>query len=202
MARSSVKRLERDDEMTAGDELPGTYRVADGARVQFADALAAWVPIAYDELLATARKYGAYVTYLEFSEHVQELSGIRTRMLLTNWIGKMLEQVAARAKANGQPPLTSLCVHQDGTIGPGYAHAPRSVADVPGEDIEYYAAQHRLLCYQKYAADLPADGGRPVLTKAEAQRRARKASQEPAHRAVCPVHFTELPASGRCDYCD
>ena len=182
--------------MTTEVEPPGTYRVADGMRVRFADALAAWVPIAYDELLATANKYNAYVTYLELSEHVQELSGIRTRMLLTNWIGKLLEQVAIRAKANGEPPLTSSCVHQDGTIGPGYARAPKSVVDTPGEDIEYYAAQHRLLCYRKYAADLPADGGRPELTKAEAHRRARRAVQEPTPRAVCPVHFTELPASG------
>lgn len=188
--------------MTAEAKSPGTYRVADGARVQFTDALAAWAPFAYGELLATAHKYNAYVTYLELSEHVQELSGIRTRMLLTNWIGKLLEQVAAHAKANGEPPLTSLCVHQDGTIGPGYAHAPKSVADTPGEDIEYYAAQHRLLCYQKYAADLPTDGGQPALTKAEAQRRARKAAQGPTRRALCPVHFTELPASGRCDYCE
>jgi hypothetical protein len=181
---------------------PGTYRVADGAQVQFADALAAWIPFAYDELLSTAHKYNAYLTYLELSERVQELSGIRTRMLLTNWIGKLLEQVAVRAKANGEPPLTSLCVHQDGTIGPGYARAPKSVVDVPGEDIEYYAAQHRLLCYQKYAADLPTGGGHPALPTAEAQRRARKAAQEPIHRALCPVHFTELPASGRCDYCE
>src|SRR5690348_602832 len=105
--------------MTTEVEPPGTYRVADGMRVRFADALAAWVPFAYDELLAIAQKYNTYVTYLELSEHVQELSGIRTRMLLTNWIGKLLEQVAIRAKANGEPPITSLCVHQDGTIGPG-----------------------------------------------------------------------------------
>lgn len=188
--------------MKPDDELPGTYCVADGSRVQFADALAAWIPIAYDELLATARRYNAYVYYGELGERVQELSGIRTKMQLRNWIGKLLEQVAIRAKANGEPPLTSLCVHQDGTIGEGYARAPKSVSDTPGEDIEYYAAQHRLLCYQKYATDLPADGGRPALTKAVAQRRARKAAQEPARPALCPVHNTELPASGRCDYCE
>jgi hypothetical protein len=182
--------------------LPGTYRVADGTRVEFADALATWVPLAYDELVATANKYNAYVTYLELSERVQEVSGIRTRMLLTNWIGKLLEQVATRAKENGEPPLTSLCVHQDGTIGHGYARAPKAVIDTPGEDIEYYAAQHRLLCYQKYAADLPADGGNPALTKAESQRRARKAAQEPVRLAVCPIHFTEVSASGRCDFCE
>lgn len=68
--------------MKTEDKLRGTYRVADGSRVQFADALAAWVPVTYDELLATARKYHWYVNYGELGECVQELSGIRTRMLL------------------------------------------------------------------------------------------------------------------------
>ena len=76
-------------------------------------------------------------------------------MLLTNWIGKLLEEVARKAKANGEPPLTSLCVHQDGTIGPGYARAPKATTDDVAEDIEFYAAKYRLLCHQKYAYDLP-----------------------------------------------
>jgi len=188
--------------MSTGSHLPGTYRIADGSPVRFAEAMAGWVPLAYIELLATARKYHAYITYRELSECVQERSGVRTRVLLTNWIGKLLEQVAALAKANGEPPLTSLCVHQDGTIGQGYARAPKSVADSTSHDIEYYAAQHRLLCYQKYAADLPADGGQPALTVAEAQRRARKIPEKPVREALCPAHFTVLPTSGRCDYCD
>jgi hypothetical protein len=182
-------------------KLPGTYRMADESPVAFAEALATWIPMAYDELLATARKYHAVVTYKELSEYVQECSGIRTRVLLTNWIGKLLEEVAVRAKVNGAPPLTSLCVHQDGTIGPGYARAPKSVNDSPGEDIEYYAAEHRLLCYREYADDLPADGGEPALTRAEAARRARRAAQQPVSRPVCPDCFTLLPATGTCDYC-
>ena len=109
--------------MTTDGELPGTYRVADGRRVVFADALAAWLPLAYGELLTTAEHYHAVITYGELSERVQELSGIRTRMLLANWIGQLLGQVAARAKASNEPPLTSVCVHQDGTIGEGYAGA-------------------------------------------------------------------------------
>lgn len=186
--------------MTAEGKLPGTYRVADGTQVRLKDAIAAWVPIAYDELLTTAQHYHAVITYGELGECVQELSAIRTRMQLANWIGKLLGQVARLAKANNDPPLTSLCVHQNGTIGEGYAEAPKSVIDIPGEDIEYYAAQHRLLCYQKYANDLPADGGHPALTKAESDRRDRR--QPPHPPKVCPVHFVELPASGNCDYCD
>ncbi|MBN9100107.1 MULTISPECIES: hypothetical protein [unclassified Pseudonocardia] len=118
-----------------------------------------------------------------------------------NWIGKLLEEVARRAKANREPPLTSLCVHQDGTIGSGYAHAPKITTDEPAEDIEFYAAEHRLMCYQKYADDLPADGGKPALTKSEHERRARQVIQEPVQRPKCPRCFTELPTSENCDYC-
>lgn len=185
--------------MTAHDGLPGTYRVADGSKVEFVDALATWIPLAYDKLIATARRYHAVVTYLELSEYVQQVSGIRTRVLLAHWIGELLGKVACLAKANGEPPLTSLCVHQDGTIGVGYA--PRPTADESGDDIESYAAGHRLLCYRKYADDLPADGGEPALTKAEHRRRAKKAAQDPVHRPICPNCFTELPASGHCSYC-
>lgn len=182
---------------------PGTYRVADNSPVAFADALAAWVPLAHEELVTTARRYNAVIKYKQLGEHVQERSGIRTRMLLTNWIGKLLEEVAILAKAAGGPPLTSLCVHQDGTIGDGYAKAPKSVMDVPGEDIEAYAAEHRLLCYRAYdAVGLPTDGGRPELTKEVAERRAaRRAATEAVPRPRCPTCYTELPALGRCDYC-
>ena len=183
-------------------ETPGTYRVADGSRVAFPDALAVWVPLARRELIATAGKYHAVVTYLELSERVQEQSGVRTRSLLTNWIGKLLEEVARRAAAGDEPPLTSLCVRQDGTIGPGYARAPKSIAEDPGEDIEIYAAAHRLLCYRKHAADLPPDGGQPALTKAEAHRRASKATREERPATLCPGCFTVLPVSGACTYCE
>lgn len=196
-----VRRRGRIIMLPTPSELPGTYRVADGSRVAFSAAMAVWIPLAYDELIATARGYQAVITYLELSERVQEVSGFRTRTLLTNWIGKLLEEVAQRAKANGEPPLTSLCVHQDGTIGPGYARAPKSTADEPGKDIEYYAAGHRLLCYQKYADDLPSNGGEPALTQAERDRRARRAARAPIRVPVCPDCFTELPASGVCGYC-
>jgi hypothetical protein len=183
-------------------DLPATYRAADGARVEFADALPVWTPLAYEELLTTAASYGGVVTYKELGEHVQEASGIRTRSLLTNWMVKLLEAVANLAKSKGAPPLTSLCVRQDGTVRPGYAQAPRSVIDEPGEDIELYAAQHRLLCYREFARDLPADGGRPALTLLESARRQRVAAQTPVVRAMCPIHFTEISALGRCDSCD
>ena len=107
--------------------VPGTHRVADEAPVRFSDAMAAWIPLAHEELRRTAGRYDGVITYKALAEMVQEQSGIRTRMLLANWIGGLLEAVAVQAKDAGEPPLTSLCVHQDGTIGEGYARAPKAV---------------------------------------------------------------------------
>lgn len=180
----------------------GTYFEADGAKVKFADALAAWVPIAHEVLVQTAGNYNWTTTYKELTDVVQERSGIRTKMLIGNWSGKLLEQVAVRAAEAGEPPLTSLCVHQNGTIGEGYARAPKSVPSDPDTDVDDLAAQHRLLCYRRYADDLPADGGTRTLTPQVAEVRARQAKIGVKHRAICPIHFMELPASGVCAECE
>lgn len=122
--------------------------------------------------------------------------------LIGNWSGQLLEKVAERAAAANEPPLTSLCVHQDGTIGEGYARAPKSVPSDPDMDVEELAAQHRLLCYQKYADDLPADGGAPTLTPRVAAARAKKARTQVRQPEACRIHSMELSASGVCAECD
>lgn len=180
----------------------GTYFEADGSKAKFAHALAAWVPIAHEVLVQTAGTYNRTTTYKELTDVVQEHSGIRTKMLIGNWSGKLLEQVAVRAAEAGEPPLTSLCVHQDGTIGEGYARAPKSVPSDPDADVDDLAAQHRLLCYRRYADDLPSDGGAPTLTPQVAKARSRHAKTGVKQRAICPVHFMELSATGVCAGCE
>lgn len=184
----------------SSSKLPGIYREEDQSAVSQADAVRAWAVVAFDELIRTAHKYDAVVTYKELALLVQDVSGIRTRVLITNWIGKLLEEVAILAREREEPPLTSLCVHHDGTIGDGYARAPKSVVDQPGEDIEFYAAEHRLLCYQKYAEDLPSDGGNPNLTPAERARRSRRSAISPTS-ITCASCFVSLPATNVCDEC-
>ena len=182
---------------------PGIYRTTDLARVAQADAMAAWATAARDELMTIAKTYNATMTYAELGRRVQDASGIRTRVLLANWIGRLLEEVARRAADRGEPPLTSLCVHQDGTIGAGYARAPKSNSDpITSDDIEYFAAEHRLFCYRAYAMDLPADGGRPMLTALEQARRDRSKPQPGRDIRICPGCFLQLPSSGTCSYCD
>jgi hypothetical protein len=180
----------------------GTFRVTDGAKVKFSDALDAWVPIACDALVETARHYNRWITYLELTERVQHVSGIRTRMLIGNWSGKLLERVAQLAAEEGEVPLTSLCVHQDGTIGEGYLRAPKSIPVDSEADVDELAAEHRLLCYRKYAVDLPADGGVAALTPKVAEARARRVAHKRPPAKLCPDHFMELSATGQCSMCD
>jgi hypothetical protein len=182
---------------------PGTYREIDGAPVAFADAVEAWAAAARQALIDTSRRYNQVITYGELGEEVQQRSGIRTRMLLTNWIGRVLGQVAAASQRSSHILLTPLCVHRDGTVGAGYAEAVKMVEGAEPEDIEIHAAGTRLIAYRKYATDLPPDGGEAILTPQEAGRRNARASARAAQRpaSICPSCHTVLPASGRCDYC-
>lgn len=108
---------------------------------------------------------------------VQVETDLRTKMLVPNWIGRVLEIVAEEAANSGEPPLTSLCLHADGTIGEGYARAPKSKQASTADDIEVRAAEDRLLCYQRFAADLPRDGRTPTLApQVELRRRESNAS--------------------------
>ncbi len=178
---------------------PGTYRESNGAVVSGKEALDAWSGAAIAVLRDTARRYNDTITYASLGKQVQECTGIRTRRLLMHWIGKVLGQVANTCHSANEVWLTSLCVHTDGTVGAGYAGA---VADADGTsppDSELHAAGQRLLCYRKYADDLPADGGTPSLTRQEAARR-RAAQPAPAPK-TCPVHHTTLPRTGQCDEC-
>ncbi|QAV71554.1 HNH endonuclease [Salinibacterium sp. UTAS2018] len=56
-------------------------------------------------------------------------------------------------------------------MGPGYEGAPRFRAESTASDVDDLAAEHRLLCYKRYAKDLPEDGGQPTLTPQVTVRR-------------------------------
>ena len=80
--------------------------------------------------------------------------------------------------------------------------APKSVDVDPAADVDELAADHRLLCYKKYAVDLPADGGKPALTPKVAEARARRTMQSRPTAKLCPKHFMELSTTGECSLCD
>lgn len=164
-----------------------------------------WTPLAYDLLQDTAGSYGGVVTYLELSDHVQSKSGQRTTMLLMNWIGPMLDLIAKQAHRAEDPPLASLCVRADGTIGDGYLKSIVATTGGEVEDLQQRAAEDRLECYRKYASDLPADGGVATLTKqarAKKERVTRKPVVEKAQGDICPTCFMQKSLTGLCNTCD
>jgi hypothetical protein len=171
------------------------------------EALAAWVVEARPALERTARIYHATITYKELSEEVQSAAGIRTRRLLQYWIGDVLGTVARNCHESGEPLLSALCVRSDGSVGPGYAIAvAENFAGEQPDDLDMHAAEERLRCYRFFGADLPSDGGVPVLTKqvVAARSLARRRVSAPLadeSRPICPNCFLMLPVSGQCDNC-
>ncbi|CDZ92564.1 hypothetical protein QLG13_10325 [Rhodococcus aetherivorans] len=189
-----------------GMTTPGTWRISDGSRVAFADARAAWAVAAQGILERTARRYNGFITYMDLAEQVQEEAGIRTRIQMRNWIGKVLGVVVDECARRGEPPLTALCVKQDHTVGDGYRYVLETASEPIPDDLDHHAAWARLECYRAYADNLPADGGEPTLTPKVAATRSAAARRDASTRHTqtdfCPVHRTALPATGRCDYCD
>ena len=192
-----------------------------------------WALAAREKLEETARTYGAVVTYKELAEWVQERSLIRTKQLHMHWIGDVLTRVSLACVERREPLLSALCVDARGHVGPGYAVAVEMQRGTPLSDPDDHAAHERLACHRWHGADLPEDGGGPVMTvkpptprqptratrgpaggqgaspraatptRTPAPRAARAAAPAPEKPlAVCPVHFTVLPATGVCDDCD
>lgn len=149
-----------------------------GEQVAHKDALDAWAESAYAELKLVARHYNSVISYNELSERIQDQTGITTKMVLPNWIGNVLERAAEFSRDASEPPLTSLCVRSDGTIGAGYDRAPKSESASTSSDIEVRAAEDRLACYRKFAIDLPADDGRPTLTPQVEDARRRQSDPD------------------------
>ena len=175
----------------------GFYREADGSSVSQAQALEAWAPIATDELLATAHTYDAVITYKELALRVQDVTGVRTTQLIMHWIGRLLDEVVRIAEDRGEPPLTALCVRADGTVGEGYG----GDAVATDQARELLAAEERLLCYQRYAADLPEGGGEPNISPVAARQKPTSAPAVTKADVICPNCFIVVPTTGTCGNC-
>lgn len=183
----------------------GTWHVDEpDKRADWKVATSAWAEAALPELERVASSYGASITYQELAERVQQSTGYRTRMLLANWIGQVLEVVVRRTLDDGLPPLTSLVVHKDtGGVGDGYynrEYAQESLTDPALR--QQVAAQDRLTCYRAYCPDTPADAV-PQMTELFVQKHARSTRrQDPPPEPVCPSCQLVLPLTGHCDWCD
>ncbi|MGY1771960.1 hypothetical protein [Blastococcus sp. SYSU D00813] len=187
--------------MATDDGPRGTWRRSDGTPVPFSEAKPAWIAAAREELVATAGRYGAYVTYGQLAERVFEVTDIETGMQLRNLMPQILGPLAEDGHQRGEPPLTALCVRQTEEVGAGYEYVPKLYGEEVPEDLDLHAAEARLRCYEYFGAELPPDGGRPALTERLAASRRREAERKPRPVAICPSCYMQLPPSGRCGNC-
>lgn len=179
----------------------------DGNKLSMSAAMERWVPVAHRRLVQAATTYNGFITYKGLAEAVQGETGITHNALIQNWIGGVLEVVMRECHADGSPPLTALCVKEDGTVGNGYRGVHQLVTGEAVENLDAlddYAAEARLDCYRFYGAELPPGGGEPTLTprarEARESKRAKAKQAEPPE--VCAECNVVLPATGRCDECD
>ncbi|SDM03031.1 hypothetical protein [Arthrobacter sp. ok362] len=185
--------------------LPGTWREPHrDVKIPFPQALQEWAEASVPMLEGVARNYGGYITYSELASRLVDATGIHTGQLLSNWSGKLLNQVIHLCLERGLPALSSLVVHAtDGMVGSGFDHVPRaSGRDVPGTELEREraAAAERLECYRAYCKDVPADAEPQLTLKYEARVNPVK-KEAPRSKPVCVVHGIQLPVSGVCDDC-
>jgi hypothetical protein len=209
----------------AGPSLP-PVRWTNAATVGTDHAHATWALAARERLVETAQEYGAAVRAAELADFVQRRSLIRSTAASTSWLNDVLGRVARDCADRGEPLLSALCVDSRGRVVSSYATALRVLRGETPEDVDAQAAQERLACHRHFGAELPEGGGAPTffVTQAAPRERATRAPRTPrgttgpatrtraaAPKAVppapeplktCPVHFTVLPPSGICDYCD
>jgi hypothetical protein len=207
--------------------VPAIPESRDASEVGSEVARAAWAEAARPVLLEAATRYRATVSYKKLATAVQEATTITTTQLMQQWIGDVLGRVTDDCQSRGEPLLSSLCVSAQGSVGEGYADAVESARGTRPTDPDEHAAEERLSCYRHWeATGLPRDGGTPLRTahfkpvrKAKTSKPtprvagARKATvrkptaatataAEPKPIPLCPTCFTQVPASGVCDYCD
>lgn len=196
----------------------------DASQVGSSVARAAWAEAARPVLLEAAGRYRATLTNKQLAAAVQESTGITTTQLMHQWIGDVLGRVTDECQSRGEPLLSALCVSAQGSVGQGYAEAVEVARGTRPNDPDDHAAKERLSCYRHWqATGLPRDGGTALrtahFTQARQARTSRSAPRvanprktsatkpttpvpEPKPISLCPRCFTQVPATGVCDYCD
>ncbi|HEU4513040.1 MAG TPA: hypothetical protein VFR87_08040 [Nocardioidaceae bacterium] len=204
-------------------ERPAKARYTNAATVGTEHARETWALAARERLIETATAYHAVITYQELADFVQERSLVRTSQHMRYWIGDVLGRVARDCTQKGEPILSALCVNAHGSVGETYATALLTYRGESVGDVDEHAARERLECYRHFGAELPPGGGVPAMAPQQVRRtqvrtstpktpkpkapkpktpKAKPAAQPEKQAAFCPVHFTQLPATGVCDLCE
>ena len=111
-------------EALSAAETPGTWHDSDPTtKVAWPVAVAAWVQATEATFERVAATYGGSITYEQLAQQLFDETGYRTRMLLGQWIGRVLGPVQAATLTDGKTPLSSLVVRAaTGGVGDGYVH--------------------------------------------------------------------------------
>lgn len=174
----------------AGDGLP-PLRFTSAATVGAEHSRATWALAARERLLEVAAVYGGSITDQELADFVQRRSLVRTTAHPRSWIGEVLARVATDCVERREPLLTALAVDAHGKVGPSYATALAARGEEP-EDVDLQAAHERLECHRRFGAELPADGGSPVVLRPTPAPR-RATSSRPASTTRASGTATRRP---------
>ena len=148
----------------AGDDLP-PLRFTSAATVGAEHSRATWALAARERLLEVAAVYRDSIDYRDLADFVQRRSLVRTTAHPRSWIGDVLARVASQCAQRQEPLLTSLVVDSNGSVGASYATALLELRGEEPDDVDAQAAQERLECHRRFGADLPPDGGAPVVLR-------------------------------------
>ncbi len=168
------------------------------------EAQAAWADAAREMLIGTAGRYHHVLQSKALAAGVQERTGITAVQRVHQWLGPVLDRVAADCARRGEPNLTALCVNTEGSVGKGYAETVTAHTGEVPEDPDAHAAVERLACHTHFEArGLPADGGTAMLTPrlSASRSRLRKIALEDRPVESCPECFMVLSAQGTCLNC-
>lgn len=156
------------------------------------------------QLMQVASNYGASITYEDLATALQDRTGYRTRMLLSNWIGQVLEVVLLSTLREDLAPLTSLVVLKDtGGVGDGYYNREHPQGTITDQAVlQRIAAEDRLACYRAFCEAVPDDAA-PQMTELFQQKRATATPRSKLARPeqICPTCHYVLPLRGECDNC-
>ena len=203
----------------------------DASEVGSSAARRAWAEAARPVLLEAAGRYRKTVTWKQLATAVQRDSGITTTLPMHQWIGDVLARVTDESQSRAEPLLSSLCVSRPGQRGRGVrrrrrarprhppgrprrprrARAARVLPTLGGHGApprRRHSPAHRPLqaCAQGRGEPSLLRAATPRKTTARTPSARKTATAKPAPEEkpirLCPTCFTQVPASGVCDYCD
>ncbi len=159
------------------------WRAGNGLSVPFSEALDQWADAAHPALAELAGRYGSSIAFAELAARAQAETGIATRAPVRLWIAALQRRITDRGLAAGEPPLVSLMLARDETVGEGYAYAVAAAGLPVPANLDEHAAAARLACYLHFGATVPAGATPQLPPKLEAARRAAQARAAKARPA-------------------